>query len=265
MLKNNFSKNQSLFAPELSVVILCYCLKKEIFNFVDKVETDFKNNNINNYELILVANFLKGDNDSTPKYAEQIAEKNNNIKCVCRAKEGMMGWDMKSGFEKTSGKFIAVIDGDGQMPIKDLIRVFKKIKTDNFELVKTYRLTRGDGIWRKIISTVYNIIFNSFFPGLKAKDINSKPKIFTRDFYNKLDLKSDDWFIDAEIMISARRLKAKIVEIPTEFLGLCGKRKSFVRLPAIFEFIKNLILFRIREFKITRDTRKKYENINYRR
>ncbi|MCK5320692.1 glycosyltransferase family 2 protein [Candidatus Parcubacteria bacterium] len=262
MPKNNSLKNQSLPAPELSVVILCYFLKKEIFNFVNKVKADFKNNNINNYELILVANFLENSHDPTHEYAEQISKKNNNIKSVCKVKKGMMGWDMKSGFKKTSGKFIAVIDGDGQMPIKDLVRVYKKIKNNNFDLVKTYRLTRGDGLWRKTISTIYNLIFIALFPGLKTKDINSKPKIFTRDFYNKLNLKSDDWFIDAEIMINARRLKAKIAEIPTEFLGLCGKRKSFVRLPTVFEFIKNLILFRIREFKITR---KKHENINYRR
>ncbi|MCK4539819.1 glycosyltransferase family 2 protein [Candidatus Parcubacteria bacterium] len=252
MLKNNHHKNQPLFEPELSVVILCYTMEKEIFNFVNKVKADFRNNDINDYELILVANFLKNSNDSTPKYAEQIAQENKNIKCVCKVKKGMMGWDMKSGFKKTGGKFIAVIDGDGQMPIKDLLRVFKKIKTNDFEIVKTYRLTRGDGIWRKIISTVYNLIFNLFFPGLKAKDINSKPKIFTRNFYDKLDLKSNDWFIDAEIMINVRRLKAKIAEIPTEFLGLCGKRKSFVRLPAVFEFIKNLVLFRIKEFLYTR-------------
>ena len=112
MPENNFLKNQSLSAPELSVVILCYCLKKEIFNFVDKVKADFKNNNINNYELILVANFLKNSHDSTHKYAEQIAKKNNNIKCVCKVKKGMMGWDMKSGFEKTSGSqaVIGVVD-----------------------------------------------------------------------------------------------------------------------------------------------------------
>ncbi len=248
MLKNNYYKNQSL-TPKLSVVILCYCLKKEIFNFVNRVKADFKNNNINDYELILVANFLKNRYDPTHEYAEQIAKKNNNIKSVCLVKKGMMGWDMKSGFEKTSGKFIAVIDGDGQMPIKDLVRVYKKIKNNNFDLVKTYRLTRGDGLWRKTISTIYNLIFIASFPGVKTRDINSKPKIFTRDFYNKLDLKSDDWFIDAEIMINTRRLKAKIIEMPTEFLGLCGKRKSFVRLPAVFEFIKNLILFRIKEFK----------------
>ncbi|MEA1963378.1 MAG: glycosyltransferase family 2 protein [Patescibacteria group bacterium] len=257
MLENNHPKNQSLAAPELSVVILCYCLEKEIFNFVEKVKVDFKNNDINNYELILVANFLENSYDPTHEYAKQIVQKNNNIKCVCREKKGMMGWDMKSGLEKASGKFIAVIDGDGQMPIKDLVRVYKKIKNNNFDLVKTYRLARGDGIWRKTISIIYNLIFTAFFYGLKAKDINSKPKIFTRDFYNKLNLKSDDWFIDAEIMINARRLKTKIAEMPTEFLGLCGKRKSFVRLPAIFEFIKNLILFRIREFKIINNTRKK--------
>ena len=63
-----------------------------------------------------------------------------------------------------------------------------------------------------------------------------------------MDLKSNDWFIDAEIMIQARRLKFKIGEVSTIFRGLEGKRKSFIGLPAIVEFMKNLVVFRIREF-----------------
>lgn len=248
MPPNNSQNNYNITMPDLSVVILCYNLGKDIFNFANKVKADFVKNGIENYELILVANFLENSHDRTPKYAKQISQKNNNIKCVCRVKKGMMGWDMKTGLEKTSGKYIAVIDGDGQMPIEDLPRVYDLIKNKNLDLAKTYRLVRGDGLWRKIISFFYNILFSLLFPGLKGGDINSKPKIFTRDFYNKIKLSSDDWFIDAEIMINARRLKAKIEEIPTEFTGLCGKRKSFVRLPAIFEFIKNLIRFRIKEF-----------------
>ena len=247
--KANQNKIIKKNGSKLSVVILCYKSGAQVFDFVKKVNKNFKNNDINDYELILVGNYTPGKNDRTPEVVREIAKSDEKIKFVSKPKQGMMGWDMKSGLKIADGDFIAVIDGDGQMPIADLVRVYKSIKTGELDIVKTYRLTRGDGLWRKIISYVYNCIFLLLFPGLKARDINSKPKILTREFLKKLNLDSDDWFIDAEIMIQARRLKARIGELPTQFHGLTGKRRSFVKLPAIFEFITNLIVYRIKELR----------------
>jgi len=238
---NNNMKNQ----PDLSVVILCYCAGDSARLFVDNTVRSFKESGINDYELILVGNFLD-ESDITPKVVAEIASKNNNIKYVAQKKQGMMGWDMKSGLALAEGNYIAVIDGDGQMPIDDLIRVYQKIKAELLDLVKTYRVERGDSVWRKVISFFYNLFFHILFPGLKARDINSKPKIFSSQALKKLDLRSDDWFIDAEIMIQARRYKLKIGELPTVFLGLSGRR-SFVKIKAIFEFAKNLVIYRIKE------------------
>lgn len=240
---------ESTTQVSLSVIVLCYKAGQDVFSFVENIIDCFKNQNIENFEIILVGNYAPGSIDETPAIVQNISQKYHFVKYSALPKKGMMGWDMRSGLELSTGKFISVIDGDGQMPIIDLARVYKKITSEPLDIVKTYRLKRGDGLFRKTISTSYNIFFDMLFPGLKSRDINSKPKIFTRDFYQKLKLTSDDWFIDAEIMISARRLKARVGEIPTEFLGLSGKRRSFVRLPAILEFIKNLFVYRIKEFK----------------
>ena len=56
-------------------------------------------------------------------------------------------------------------------------------------------------------------------------------------------------FIDAEIMINARRLKCKIEEFPIIFYDI-DERSSFVKFGAVFEFIINLIKYRIKEFTI---------------
>jgi len=248
MDQNNKPNNIQKAKPELSVVVLGYAAKKEIIPFVEKLLSIFQKNSIYDYELILVANYWPNTGDNTPEYVSELAKNTPNIHSVSFPKKGGMGWDMKSGLVAAQGDFIAVIDGDGQMPIIDLVRVYEIIKLDKSDLAKTYRITRGDGLWRKTISHIYNLFFSFLFPGLNARDINSKPKIFTRAFYEKLRLESDGWFIDAEIMLAARRQKARISEIPTEFLGLSGKRKSFVRWPAILEFIWNLIKYRVKEF-----------------
>lgn len=231
---------------ELSVVILCYRAGESTREFVNHTICALESAGIIDYELILVGNYLERSGDITPDIVKDIASKNLKIRYVADVKQGMMGWDMKSGLNLAAGNYLMVIDGDSQMPVEDLARVFLKIQKEKLDLVKVYRVKRGDDYWRKTISLIYNIFFHLLFPGLKARDINAKPKIFTREAYEKMHLVSDDWFIDAEIMIQARRLRLRVGEIPTIFLGLTGRR-SFVHPRAILEFLKNLIRFRIKE------------------
>jgi len=238
---------EKLINPDLSVVILCYRAGESTRQFVDRIKSLFLKEKIINYELVLVGNYLLGTDDITPLVVKEIALTCDNVQYIAEVKKGMMGWDMKSGLDLARGKYIAVIDGDGQMPIEDLVRVYQEICVTGADLVKTYRLKRGDSTWRKLISSSYNLFFGFLFPGPSVKDINSKPKIFTQAAYRRLKLSSDDWFIDAEIMIQARRLRFKIVEIPTVFLGLIGRR-SFIGPKTVAEFIKNLITYRVKEF-----------------
>lgn len=250
-------KNNIHNPPDVSIIILCYQAGRRIEPFVANTISALEENNITDHELILVGNYWLNIADETPAIVAKMALANPKIKYVTQEKKGMMGWDMKSGLAVAAGNYLAVIDGDGQMPIEDLIKVYKKIKSDNLDLVKTCRIKRGDDLWRKIVSFFYNNIFLILFPGTQSGDINSKPKIFTRAVYERLNLQSDDWFIDAEIMIQARRFRLRTAEMPTYFRGLEG-RKSFIKPAAILEFIKNLIIYRWREFKESKkDTERK--------
>lgn len=78
-------------------------------------------------------------------------------------------------------------------------------------------------------------------------DVNSKPKIFTRAAFEMMELKSDDWFIDAEIMIQARSFGLRVDGIATVFKKI-DVRESFVKLDTICELIRNLVKARIKEF-----------------
>ena len=110
------------------------------------------------------------------------------------------------------------------------------------------RKNRKDGLDRKFISMVFNAVMHLLFPGIVSNDINGKPKIFTRYAYSKMKLESNDWFIDAEIMIQARRLNFRIGEMEVEFHEN-PKRRSFISFKANLEFIKNIITYRLKEFQ----------------
>ena len=232
----------------LSVVLLCYGAGQHVYGLVDKT-IKLMENHVPSWEIILVGNYFeKNQEDNTPDIVKDIASKNIRIKAVVIPKEGMMGWDARTGLSRASGRYICLIDGDEQMPSEDIIRVYQKIRDEGLDLVKPYRIIRYDGLARKMLSFIYNLLFRILFPGFHVRDINSKPKIMTRQAYATMCLESNDWFLDAEMMIKARRLKLRVGEIPTKFYK-CEYRQSFVRFGAIFEFVKNLIRYRIREFR----------------
>jgi glycosyltransferase involved in cell wall biosynthesis len=228
---------------EFSLVVLCYRSEEGIVPVVEKLHEMLSFYKFR-YELLLVGNYLEGSSDGTPGIVTELARRIPNTRAVVFPKRGMMGWDMRKGLEEARGEFICVIDGDGQFPLESIFSCLIKIMTENLDMVKTYRVRREDGFFRAVVSHVYNFVFNLLYR-TDFRDVNSKPKILRRDKYLLMDLKSDDWFIDAEIMIRANQLGLRIVELPIHFYAIRG-RKSFVKPQAILEFMRNLWDYRSR-------------------
>ena len=231
--------------PDLSIIILCYRSGQTIIDFFNKTKA-LVADAVPEHEFVLVANYLEGSGDRTGEFAEQIANENPNCKVVSNPKKGMMGWDMRQGLDTATGDVLCVIDGDGQFPISSILDSYREIQNGRLDLVKTYRETRNDGLYRKMISSIYNFIFKILFPGLNSKDVNSKPKLLRRTAYEKMTLTSDDWFVDAEIMLNIRDQQMSFKEIPVEFDELKG-RQSFVKPQAIGEFLINMLSYRLKK------------------
>ncbi len=229
---------------ELSVVILGYREEDRLSAFVAALESQVVTLSVS-YELVLVANYWPGTGDRTPQVAAQMAQHNARLKVIAKPKAGAMGWDMRCGLDAARGKVLAVIDGDGQFHANDIVKLYRELRRDHLDLCQTYRTERRDRWERKIVSKLYNGLFRIIFPGVDLSDINSKPKMMTRELYDSLHLTSSDWFIDAEIIISARRLGCRIGQIPSIFEKKEGR--SYVGFSTLIEFIKNLVIFRIRE------------------
>ena len=233
--------------PAISVVILAYRANIQIKDFVQQVVTGFCDARINDYELVLVANYdvNSRDNDPTPEIIRRMANEEKRIISVTLPKRGMMGWDLQQGLQVTKGKAIAIIDGDGQMPPMDLVRLFRVMNSGEFQFVKTYRIERGDGKFRLVMSQVFNGLFRLLFPACHYKDINSKPKLILRSALEQMNLTCDGWFIDGEIILEAMRLDLLFAEIPTKFKKN-EWRGSFVNVGSIFEMFASMMMCRIK-------------------
>ena len=74
------------------------------------------------------------------------------------------------------------------------------------------------------------------------------PKIMKREAYEKMMLQSNDWFIDAEIVLEALKNGMRIGEMPVVFRR-SDERPSFVRVSAILEFVVNMLRYRLTRWR----------------
>lgn len=230
--------------PELSAIVLCYRAGESILQVIEPLHEQLEAAEVA-YELVLVANHTAGGDDPTPAVVERFARDHANVRCLTEVKQGAMGWDMRSGFAAARGDYLVVIDGDAQNPVEDLVEMYRQMKATGAEVMKGRRIARFDGPYRRVVSTVYNGLFKLLFRTRGLWDINGKPKGLTRSAYERLELRSDDWFIDAEIMIAARRKGMQVAEMPVVFRRN-DERASFVRVSAIWEFLGNMVRARLR-------------------
>src|SRR4051795_10642192 len=225
--------------PELSVIVLCYQANEAIHRVIDPLYEQLEASGVA-YELLLVANQWADRPDPTRRVVEAFArDHEKTVRTVVEDKQGAMGFDMRSGLAAAGGDYMVVIDGDAQNPVEDVLKMYRRMRATGVDVMKGRRAARFDGPYRRFISTVYNLAFTLLFGTRGIWDVNGKPKGLTRAAYEAMELESDDWFIDAEIVLSARRHRLTVAELPVVF-NRNDERASFVRPTAILEFIRNM-------------------------
>ncbi len=229
--------------PELSAIVLCYRAEESILRVIGPLDEQLRESGVD-YELVLVANYNDDQADRTPPIVEEFASTHNRARTVIGPKAGAMGWDMRSGFEAARGNYMVVIDGDAQNPVADVLQMYRAIGQTGVDVMKGRRIARFDSRYRAFVSFGYNLLFRLLFRTGRLWDINGKPKGLTRSAYERMELRSDDWFIDAEIVLQARRRGMRIAELPVIFHEN-EERASFVRASAIWEFIANMVRQRV--------------------
>jgi len=154
-----------------------------------------------------------------------------------------MGWDLRGGLGLARGSYLVYLDGDGQVPTHYALEAFRRLRETHADVVKGRRYVREDGSIRTVTSLGYNGLFRLLFRTSPLWDVNGQPKGMTRAAYERLDLRTDDWFTDAEIVLKARSAGLEIVEMPVRFLPRQGS-ESFIGLGTVWEFLVNMVLWR---------------------
>lgn len=225
--------------PDLSVVMPAYNEASHLEKNITSVAQTLGASAIA-YELIVVDN---GSTDETQPILARLAAANPRIMPVSLAQNAGYGGGIRAGFAHARGTAVGWMDADGQESPQDIVRVYHALVSSGAGLAKAVRRIRKESAFRRVQSGVFNFLFWVLF-GSYTRDINAKPKVMTRAIYERLHLVSDDWFIDAELVIQLKKLGAPVAEVSIEWNErIAGK--SHVHVGTALKFIYNMIAYRL--------------------
>ncbi|MFQ5671466.1 MAG: glycosyltransferase family 2 protein [Nitrospinales bacterium] len=188
------------------------------------------------WEIIVVES---GSTDNSSKLVDSFARENPCLKVFHQKKREGFGSALKLGFAHAEMDLVWVITPD--IPFK-LEKVFDAIPLlDKYNCVLSYRSEDKRHISRRIMSLGYNTLLKCVF-GLKQKHINSAFKLLKLDLLKTLTLRSNGWFIDAELLNELKKRNVKTVEIPVELIDR-RKGESTVKFTSVIKILEEMFRY----------------------
>jgi glycosyltransferase involved in cell wall biosynthesis len=227
-------------APNLSIIMPCYNEESVIEYTIPRLIKAFESCGYC-LELVAVDN---GSHDRTGEIIHDLAGQYPSI-IPARVDENQgYGWGVLNGIPLCAAPWVGIIPADGQVDAEDVVRLYEAIaSTDGKILGKVRRRFRMDGVRRKVVSVLYNLLVRMLWPGIASWDINGSPKILPRRAMRAMNLQSKGWLLDPEIMIKAHYMGIRILELNV-FARMRGSGVSHVKPTTVWEFLRYLLRFR---------------------
>jgi glycosyltransferase involved in cell wall biosynthesis len=200
-------------SKNLSISIVLPALNEEdnIESLVGQIKNYFKTNLIP-YEIIIVDD---GSTDQTGSIADRLAGEYENITVIHHPENQGYGKSLRDGFHAGRHEYLFYTDADLQFKINSLDLFMPYMQKGEADMVVGYRIGRQDPWLRKFLAWGYNK-FSSILFSLKVKDIDCAFKLFKKQSYLKLELLSNDFLIDTEILTKARINKFIIEQVAVQ-------------------------------------------------
>jgi glycosyltransferase involved in cell wall biosynthesis len=188
------------------------------------------------FEIIIIDD---GCPQNSGKIAQAYAKKNYKIKVFFHKKNKGYGAAIKTGIKKSKFDCIFLIDGDNEYNVNDLPRMLNAFKHN--DLVITYRYKNKNNLNRIFISWAYNFILRFLFK-TSYKDVSVGSRLLSKKLKNKIIIKSDTPFINAELAIKSKYCGYKVQEIGIQHNPRVIGNGSVVSIKNILLMIREIIV-----------------------
>lgn len=214
--ESNVVTNQTKL-PMITVLAPAYN-EEDIITQNLQVLWDYMNTLSSKYRFeILIIN--DGSKDKTKELADTFADSHPHVRIIHHVVNKNLGGALRTGFANAKGDYIVVMDLDlsyDQFHIERLVN--HAIKVDADIVVASPYMKGGKStkvpFLRLTLSKVVNRMMSFSAPNTDIKTFTGMVRAYKRSFIQKVNLKSNTFSINPEILFKALILRAKIIEIP---------------------------------------------------
>ena len=160
------------------------------------------------FEIIVVDD---GSRDDSPAVLERLKAAHPNLRVIRHPVNRGYGAAVRSGFDAARLPWVFLMDADNQFdPAEVGLLLEREAEAD---IVAGYRRQRRDPVLRRLNAWAFFTLVRLLF-GRLARDVNCAFKLIRRDLLAGMALHSEGALINTEVLVLARQLHARVVEVP---------------------------------------------------
>lgn len=197
--------------PSVAVVMPAYQEGPAVAEAIARV-ADALDAQVPDWELLVVES---GSTDDTLAQALAAAEGRPRVRVLRQERREGYGSAMRLGIAQASKAYISVVPVDVCFPLETYGRALPYLA--DHDAVLSFRSEDPRGWRRRLMSETFNGLMRHYL-GARVRHVNSAFKILPRDLLLDLDLASDGWFLDGEIVAHLARRQVRVAEIPVPLI-----------------------------------------------
>lgn len=234
----------------ISCIIPMYNEEDNVAEIISLAEDVFKKLLID-YEIIIIES---GSKDGTWQRINEVIKDRGNVYAFHQERREGMGSALRLGYAKCRKDLICHLEADSPFDTEYFRKAIPILLENDYVIGyrigakekkfrwSYYNMNKKGAFIRQIYHIGYKLLLKVFF-GLDVRDVNFSFKIFKRSHIQELDLISNGWFIDAEIILELRRKGILPVEMPIEYIDRTAG-KSTVSLYAPFRMVYEMLKYK---------------------
>ncbi len=186
------------------------------------------------WEILVINDASK---DRTGEIAERMAQEIPQVRVIHHEINTRLGGALRTGFDNSSKELVFYTDADNPIDMNDLRWAVPMM--DEVDFITGYRLNRDEPLKRKIYSRCYNWMIRLLF-GLKVRDVNFSFKLLKQDVLKKAKLHAQGSFIDAELLIEARKYGFIVKEVGVQYYARTKGVSTLASPSVIFKILAEM-------------------------
>jgi glycosyltransferase involved in cell wall biosynthesis len=198
------------------------------------------------FEIIVVDD---GSQDGTAAVLDRLKAVQPNLRVIRHPANRGYGAALRSGFDAARFGWVFLMDADNQFDPAEIGLLLAKAA--DADIVAGYRKLRRDPMLRRLNAWAFFTMVRLLF-GRLVRDVNCAFKLIRRDLISRMALHSEGALINTEMLVLARQLQARVVEVPVHHYPRTAGKQTGANIRVVIRAFAELLAFRAEMRKVER-------------